>query len=204
MTSESERKTKHAKLTDTVYGDWTKQKQVRHANFCESLNKKTAKHSCKETQNGPQRGNLVLQNMTQGIHLLFEKTVATDINQGHSKFRESAGKQCVAICHFAISFACITDVSNGHLKSLDRIIEHGDIFYVSLGLNRYLEVDDLPLQLSILHITINVSYNLKTSGILTRETDDIRSLILIIEQNSSDNNGFLIILRDLYSCHFKA
>ena len=197
MTSESKRKTKHAKLINTVYGDWTKQKQVRNANFCESLNKKTAKHSCKETQNGPQRGNLVLQNMTPGIHLLFEKTVAANINQGHSKYGESAGKKCVAICLFAISFACLTDLSRWTPKSLDRIIGHGDIFYVSLGLNRYLEVDDLPLQLSILHSTINVSYNLKTSGILTRETDDIRSLILIIEQNSSDNNGFLIIPKEI-------
>ena len=71
------------------------------------------------------------------------------------------------------------------------------MFHVSPGLNRYLEVDDLPLQSSVLHITVNVSDNLKTSGILTRETDDIRSLILIIEQNSSDNNGFLIILKEI-------
>ena len=89
--------------------------------FVSPSTKKQQNTLAKKPRNGPQRGNLVLQNMTQGIHLLFEKTVAANINQGHSKFKESAGKQCVAICLFAISFACLTDVSRWTPKSLDRI-----------------------------------------------------------------------------------
>ena len=137
-------------------------------------------------------------NVTNGhFFQLFHKVVTGNISQGHPKFGNSAGKQCVAICLYAISLSCITDVARSTSNNLDYIVENGDKLYVSLALDRYLEVEDLPDHLCIANSVVNITRRFNISSILTADKDDTDAFTHLIEQNTNDNSGFLLWLREI-------
>ena len=105
------------------------------------------------------------------------------------------GKQCMAISLYAISFQCVKDVARWTPTNLHSVLENGNTFLHSL--EAYSNLEHLLCQLSILDCTVDISYNLKRSGILTTTKNDRDELIKLIEQNSSNNNGFLLWLGEI-------
>ena len=82
-------------------------------------------------------------------------------------------------------------------NNLDYIVENGNKFYVSLPLDRYLEVEDLPDHLCIANSVVNITRRFNISSILTTDKDDIDAFTYLTEQNTSDNFGFLLWLREI-------
>jgi len=99
------------------------------------------------------------------------------INQSNKQFKESADKQCTAICAYAIAFSSIIPVQDWNTHVLDRIIKEGNFFYnycqtslrqKNIIYNAYLAVDEI---LEDVHLNSQV---LKLSQYLDFEYDNTR------------------------------
>ena len=66
-----------------------------------------------------------------------------------------------------------------------------------MALYRYLEVEDLPDHLCIANSVVNITRRFNISSILTTDKDDIDAFTYLNEQNTSDNSGFLLWLREI-------
>ena len=86
-----------------------------------------------------------------------------------TKIEFKAGKQCVVICLCAICFSSLKNVVWWTANTLDSIIEHGNDFYVSLQLDKFLELEELPGQLSVPDTFVTISYNFRSYGILEKK-----------------------------------
>ena len=109
-----------------------------------------------------------------------------------TKIGFSAGKQCVAICLYAICFSSLKNVVWWTTNTLDSTIEHCDDFYVSLQLDSFLELQELSGQLSVLDTFVTISYNFRSYGILSREKSEQGTLKSLIIRNIMGNIEFML------------
>ena len=102
----------------------------------------------------------------------------------------SAEEQCVAIFPYAICFSSIKNVVCWTTNTFDSVIENGSDFYLSLQSDKFLELEELPGQLSVLDTFVTISYNFRSYGILSlsREKSDQGALKSPIIRNITGNN----------------
>ena len=77
------------------------------------------------------------------------KLVQGSFHQGHTKFGETAGRQCVCNALLAIAWSKIKKVSLWRSADLDYILIQGDFLYKSLCVQSYIDVDDIPERFNI-------------------------------------------------------
>ena len=70
---------------------------------------------------------------------------------------------------YAICFSSLKNVAWWTTNTLDSIIEHGNDFYLSLQLDKFLELEELPGQLSVIDTFVTMPYNFRSYGILSGE-----------------------------------
>ena len=77
---------------------------------------------------------------------LFSKLIQRHFSQGHEKFGEFAGIQCVAIAVYAAAFTCVKEISRWTSNTLDSIVEQGNELFKSINKHRYLVLRTSPSQ----------------------------------------------------------
>jgi hypothetical protein len=80
------------------------------------------------------------------------ETVSADFNQGDTKFRRNAGKQCVAMSLTATVYSHITNVNAWNSSLLNDILCIGNSLYslISSSINKsYLLLTDVPEMVSV-------------------------------------------------------
>ena len=99
--------------------------------------------------------------------MYFQKITQGSFNQSHSKFGESAGKQCTCISLYAILFSQTTKCP-GHWNTcdIDFIVIEGDKVYKSLDKNSYLMVTDLPDTIPMFESNVRINFLENEYGVL--------------------------------------
>ena len=72
------------------------------------------------------------------------KVVKASYQQGNIRFGCTAGNQCACNSLFALAWSIIRKVALWNTFDLDYILDHGDLMYKKLNLNRPLAIIDLP------------------------------------------------------------
>ena len=128
---------------------------------------------------------------------LFSKLIQGHFSQGHEKFGEFAGLQCVAIAVYAAAFTCVKQISRWTSDTLDSIVEQGNELFKSINKHRYLGAEDIPVTVNVYDLAISVSLNFNIHGFLSRQDDHQAILQNYVHENQSLNSGFLIWLSNL-------
>ena len=128
---------------------------------------------------------------------LFSKLIQGHCSQGHEKFGEFAGLQCVAIAVYAAAFTCVKQISRWTSDTLDSIVEQGNELFKSINKHRYLGAEDIPITVNVYDLAISVSLNFNVHGFLSRQDDHHVILQNYVHENQSLNSGFLIWLSNL-------
>ena len=122
------------------------------------------------------------------------KYVEGSFNQGYPKYGETAGRQCV--CNFIISvlWSKIRHVSLWRTSDLDYVLNNGDTLCKSLGIDRYLDIDDIPQQLHLEGFPVIIRkvcvYQNETFRTVPHFLSQLQLLI------SSECNGAIFIITD--------
>ena len=74
----------------------------------------------------------------------IDKYVQGSYSQSHSKYEPTAGIQCACNALLAAGWAKVQNIAYWSSFDLDHVLDLGDDLYKHLGLNRYLDVSDLP------------------------------------------------------------
>ena len=128
---------------------------------------------------------------------LFSKLIQGHFSQGHERFGEFEGLQCVAIAVYAAAFTCVKQISRWTSDTLDSIVEHGNELLKSINKHRYLGAEDIPVIVNVYDLAISVSLNFNVHGFLSRQDDHQAILQNYVHENQSLNSGFLIWLSNL-------
>ena len=128
---------------------------------------------------------------------LFRKLIQGHFSEGHEKFGELAGLQCVAIAVYAAAFTCVKQISRWTSDTLDSIVEQGNELFKSINKHRHLRAEDIPVTVNVYDLAISVSLNFNVHGFLSRQDDHHAILQNYVHENQLLNSGFLIWLSDL-------
>ena len=74
----------------------------------------------------------------------IQKAVLGTFHQGHPKFGNTAGIQCLCNALYAIRFSVVKKVGVWKPFDLDYILENADETLKTLGINRALFMDEMP------------------------------------------------------------
>ena len=88
---------------------------------------------------------------------LFSKLIQGHFSQGHEKFGEFAGLQCVAIAVYAAAFTCVKQISRWTSDTLDSIVEQGNELFKSINKHRYLGAEDIPVTINVYDLSLLIS-----------------------------------------------
>ena len=77
------------------------------------------------------------------------KLVQGSFNQGHPKYGETTGRQCVCNSIISIVWSKIRKVSLWRQSDLDLILDKSDKLCKSLDIDRYLDIDKFSLKNSL-------------------------------------------------------
>ena len=86
----------------------------------------------------------------------IQKSVLGSFHQGHPKFGDTAGIQCLCNAVYAICFSVIKKVTLWKSFDLDYILENGDKSFKMLGHNRALFMSELPQRVLIENQNIEI------------------------------------------------
>ena len=75
------------------------------------------------------------------------KVVKASYHQGHCKYGNSAGMQCMCNCLFAICFNAVKRVALWATVDLDFIFDKGDEMYKNINASGPLSIQELPLRI---------------------------------------------------------
>ena len=128
---------------------------------------------------------------------LFSKLIQGHFSQGHEKFGEFAGLQCVAIAVYAAAFTCVKQISRWTSDTLDSIVEQGNELFKLINKHRSLGAEDIPITVNVYDLAISVSLNFNVHVFLSRQDDHQAILQNYVHENQSLNSGFLIWLSNL-------
>ena len=77
-------------------------------------------------------------------------------NQGDPKFGETRGLQCTCIARYSICFSVFKKVSRWRKNDLDCVLEKGDRLYKVLNVAHYLSFPEVPTNVTIGNLNINI------------------------------------------------
>ena len=77
------------------------------------------------------------------------KYIQGSFNQGHPEYGETAGRQCVCNSIISVLWFKTRHVSLWRTSDLDYVLNNGDTLCKSLGIDKYLDIDDIPQQLHL-------------------------------------------------------
>ena len=97
---------------------------------------------------------------------LIQKAVLGSFHQGHEKFGDTAGIQCACNALFAICFSVIKKVTIWKIWDLDYILEQGDALFKKVNISRALSIDELPQQVLIGNVIVDIEMLGNFYGIL--------------------------------------
>ena len=86
----------------------------------------------------------------------IQKAVLGTFHQGHSKFGNTAGIQCLCNALYAVCFSVVKKVSIWKPFDLDYILENGDETFKRLGISRSLFMSELPRNVLIENYNIEI------------------------------------------------
>ena len=136
------------------------------------------------------------------IVLVLDNVVTASI-----KFEFLAGKQCVTICLYATYISSLKNVVWWTTNTLDSITEHGNDFYVSLQLDKFLKLEELSGQLSVIDTFVTIPYDFCSCGILSSDKSEQGTLKSLIMSNIMENIGFMLFISETCICvilkHYK-
>ena len=101
----------------------------------------------------------------------IKKTIQASHHQGHVRYGRSAGMQCTSNAYLAIIFSTIMDINTWKPIDLNYILEQGDRFFKDVGANQALEVDELPLNISIEDVHISAKMLVCESNLFVERND---------------------------------
>ena len=128
---------------------------------------------------------------------LFGKLIQGNFSQGHEKFGEFAGLQCVAIAVYEAAFTCLKQISRWTSDTLDSIVEQRNELFKSINKHRYLGAEDIPVTVNVYDLAISLSLNFNVHGFLSRQDDHQAFHQNYVDENQSLNSGFLIWFSNL-------
>ena len=139
----------------------------------------------------------------QEVKIFFSKLVQGHFSQGHEKFGEFAGLQCVAIAVYAVAFTCVKQISRWTSDTLDSIVEQGNELFKSINKHRYLGAEDIPVTVNVYDLAISVSLNFNVHGFLSRQDDHQAILQNYVHENQSLNFRIpYLVIKSLYLCTY--
>ena len=101
--------------------------------------------------------------MSQRYH---RKAVLGSFHQGHEKFGETRGIQCMMNSLISICYSLIKKLSCWKFWDLDAILNFGNESFQKLGLLRSIELSELPTTITLLDRDIGISFLQRYYGLL--------------------------------------
>lgn len=105
-------------------------------------------------------------------------------HQGNDKFGETKGIHCSCTLHFGIAFSAFKEVNICNANDLEYVIEQGDILYKSTGSTGFLSCPELPHQLTVEHVNVNLLFTDNVFGFLHTGSNCLPHLIDNLMHNS--------------------
>ena len=95
--------------------------------------------------------------------------IQVSYSQGHSKYGDTAGKQCAAVSLFTLSFSQSLQPEFWTTNIIDYIVDQGTKLYKSLNILRYLEAHELPTLVTVNKTSYHIELCYCEQGILNCE-----------------------------------
>ena len=111
--------------------------------------------------------NTVSNEYANSFNYRFVKLMQGTFHQVNPRFGETAGLQCVCNSLMSIVWSSIKHISYWRLQDLDNILINGDILDKSLNVFSYLCVTDLPSNVTLIDIKINIEMLYNGTGIIS-------------------------------------
>ena len=93
-------------------------------------------------------------------------TIQATFHQGNDKFGETKGIQCSCISLFGIIFSAFKNIARWTCHDLEYIIEQGDGLYKTTGRSDYLSSTELPQEITVENLQVNIDLDANYFGIL--------------------------------------
>ena len=110
-------------------------------------------------------------------------------------------KQCCATSFYSICFSAIQSPGYWNSDTLDTIIERGNAFERKMNTEKHLAINDLPSKVNICNVDVDITFNSKGEGVLTRKTTSSKQNLHELILNNRNTTGFLLWVSTYYlSC----